>query len=167
MFWNSEVCNQTYSKYSSAQKMLTSVNEWKEHRTLAHFYTLLASDQLRTNQMALRFMMEIFRPLYKLQDTAFFFFISTRQNILQARMHTSHLHTGARKCIPSARVAIWWQAVGGSKDESCQWQPLKRTTHLSSRWRGMMDDYLKVWQVRHRWGSSHFPSLPPICLSLA
>lgn len=44
-------------------------------------------------------------------------------------MHTSNLRTGARKCILAARVAIWWQAVGGEEDESCQWRPLKRTTH--------------------------------------
>lgn len=44
-------------------------------------------------------------------------------------MHTSHLSTGAIECIPAVRVAIWWQAVGGGEDESCQWRPLKRTTH--------------------------------------
>lgn len=44
-------------------------------------------------------------------------------------MHTSHLSTGAIKCIPAARLAIWWQSVGGGEDESCQWRPLKRTTH--------------------------------------
>lgn len=47
----------------------------------------------------------------------------------EPEMHTSHLSTGAIKCIPAAIVAIWWQAVGGGEDESCQWQPLKRTTH--------------------------------------
>lgn len=52
-----------------------------------------------------------------------------RQNFLEARMHASNLLTGARECFPAARVAIWWQAVGGSEDESCQWRPLKKTTH--------------------------------------
>lgn len=92
---------------------------WNEHRTLAHFSTSLTSDQLRSNQNGCILHHGIF----------YFFFISTRQNFLQARIHTSHLHTGAGKCIPAARVAIWWQAVGGREDELCQWQPLKRTTH--------------------------------------
>ena len=59
----------------------------------------------------------------------------SRKNFLEARKekekesHTSYLCTGAIKCIPAATVAIWWQAVGGLEDESCQWRPLKRTTH--------------------------------------
>lgn len=52
------------------------------------------------------------------------------QNFSEARMHTSRLCTAAIKCVPAATVAIWWQPVGGGEDESCQWQPLKRTTHF-------------------------------------
>lgn len=41
---------------------------------------------------------------------------------------------------------------------------IKKDHTLSSHWRGMMDDYLKVWQVLHWWGSSHYPSssAPPL-----
>lgn len=53
----------------------------------------------------------IFRTLRKLMGITLF----SHQTFLQARIHTSHLHTGARKCVPAARVAIWWQAVGGRK----------------------------------------------------
>ena len=35
---------------------------------------------------------------------------------------------------------------------------IKKDHTLSSHWRGMMDDYLKVWQVLRWWGSSHYPS---------
>lgn len=124
--------------------MLTSVNElcwWMTKWTTNTFldFTDIWSVQNRQNGCTLQD--GIFCPLYKpyrnhptfllllLFFLFFIFFISTRQNFLQARIHTSHLHTGARKCIPAARLAIWWQAVGGREDELCQWQPLKRTTH--------------------------------------
>lgn len=100
-----------------------------EMNTEAHVYTLLTSYQWRTDQNGCSLHNGIFHPLITPPPPFFYFFISTRQNFLQARIHTSHLHTGARKCIPAARVAIWWQAVGGREDELCQWQPLKRTTH--------------------------------------
>lgn len=113
--------------------MYASVNElwwWMMKWTLKHMSTLywhLISGEL--TKMAVVFTMEFSTPSSHPPPPFFYFFISTRQNFLQARIHTSHLHTGARKCIPAARVAIWWQAVGGREDELCQWQPLKRTTH--------------------------------------
>lgn len=42
---------------------------------------------------------------------------------------------------------------------------IKKDHTLSGRWQGMMDDYLKVWQVLHRWGSSHSPPPHPLSLS--
>ena len=48
------------------------------------------------------------------------------------RSTNSHISSESRcnkMYPPPARVTIWWQAVGGGEDESCQWRPLKRTTH--------------------------------------
>lgn len=91
-----------------------------------------------------------------------------RQNFLEARMHASNLLTGARECFPAARVAIWWQAVGGSEDESCQWRPLKRTTH-TLQWLPRHDGWLSqgVTGAALVGGLSlSMPLCPPLLLSV-
>lgn len=107
----------------------------------------------------------IFRTLHKLIGITLFF---PQQTFLWAGIHTSHLHTGARKCIPAARVAIWWQAVGGRKDELCQWQPLKRTTHSSVAGEAWWMIISRCDRCCIGGGALTFhPFLPPLSLSLS
>lgn len=94
-------------------------------RFFLFFYVTHWVDRLR-NAYVLTTEITAFFTFYRRVEITRF---RAEKNFLEAGMHTSRLSTGAIKCIPAATVAIWWQAVGGGEDESCQWQPLKRTTH--------------------------------------
>jgi len=80
------------------------------------------------------------------------------------------MHTSLRgiERIPTARVAIWWQAVGGGEDESCQWRPLKRTTHSPVTGEAWWMIISRCDRCCDGGGALALrPSLPPsLCLSL-
>lgn len=106
-----------------------------------------------------------FAAVLKIELTTLSYSDRTFRGKLLRHKNSTHLCTGAIKCIPNATFAIWWQAVGGLEDESCQWRPLTRTTHspvTGEAW----------WMIISRCdrccnsGGSLTNPLPPLCLSL-
>lgn len=131
------------------------------------FNQSLSVHQLTTSQVAIVLGNRNRHFLYLLSTHRNHTFLG--KNFLDAGMHTSHLSTGAIKCIPAARVAIWWQAVGGGEDESCQWRPLKRTTHspvTGEAWWMIISRCDRCCDGGGALAILPFLPPPPLCLSL-